>query len=311
MNWQDETVLVTGGDGFLGRHVTAALRARGVRRVHVPTSSVYDLVYRRAVVDLYADVKPTIVFHLAARVGGIGANAASPATFFYDNLIMGVQLMEIGRRAGLRKFITLGTVCAYPRDCPVPFKEADLWNGYPEPTNAPYGLAKKMLLVQSAAYRKQYDFNSIVLFPTNLYGPGDNFDPGTSHVIPALIRKCVEAREAKAEAVTVWGTGRASRDFLFVRDAAEAIVLAAERYDSSEPMNLGSGREIAVADLAGMIARLTGFCGALLFDHTNPDGQPRRVLDTTRARELLGWKATTPLDDGLRETIAWYEKERR
>jgi GDP-L-fucose synthase len=259
---------------------------------------------------LLADARPDIIIHLAATVGGIGANRANPGRFFYENLMMGVQLIEQARVAGVKKFVALGTVCAYPKFAAVPFREDDLWSGYPEETNAPYGLAKKMLLVQSQAYREQYAFNSIFLLPVNLYGPGDNFDPETSHVIPALIRKCVEAVEAGAPTVSVWGTGSATREFLFVDDAAEAIVLAAERYDDGEPMNIGAGFEISIRDLAELIARLTGFQGRVVWDASKPDGQPRRMLDTSRAAERLGFVAKTSFEEGLRQTIDWYRATR-
>ncbi len=311
MNWRDERIVVTGGDGFLGRNVVAELSRRGAERVFVPRSSVYDLRHAYAVEALYEDARPTVLFHLAAVVGGIGANAARPGEFFYDNLMMGSQVMEVGRRSGLRKLVAVATICGYPKDCPAPFREEDLWSGYPEETNAPYGLAKKMLLVQSQAYRRQYDFNSIVLFPPNLYGPGDNFDPQTSHVIPALIRKCAEARERGDRQVVVWGTGSASREFLHVRDAAEAIVDAAERYDKSEPVNLGAGFEITIKLLAFEIAHLCHFQGDLVFDRTRPDGQPRRLLDTSRALREFGWRAKMPFLAGLAEMVKWYEREKK
>jgi GDP-L-fucose synthase len=254
----------------------------------------------------FDDGQPDIVIHLAAKVGGIGINAEKPGEFFYENLIMGVQLMEIARRRNVQKFVAIGTVCAYPKFTPVPFKEEDLWNGYPEETNAPYGLAKKMLLVQAQAYRKQYGFNAIYLLPANLYGPGDNFDPRSSHVIPALIKKCIDAKERGEDHIVVWGTGRASREFLYVADAARAIVLAAERYNSPEPVNIGSGREITIKDLVTLIAELTGFTGQIVWDTSKPDGQPRRCLDTSRAEREFGFRATTDLREGLRKTIDWY-----
>ncbi|WP_242344779.1 GDP-L-fucose synthase family protein [Anaeromyxobacter terrae] len=303
-------MVVTGGAGFLGSFVIEELRRRGVREIFVPRSRDYDLVQMEDVRRLYADAKPTLVLHLAARVGGIGANRDNPGKFFYDNLMMGVQLIEVGRQVGLRKLVALGTICAYPKFCPVPFKEDDIWNGYPEETNAPYGLAKKMLLVQSQAYRQQYGFNSSVLFPVNLYGPRDNFDLHTSHVIPALIRKCVEARERGDEQIVVWGTGEASREFLHVRDAAEGIVEAAEKYDKSDPVNLGAGFEIKIRDLVPLVARLCRFDGEIVWDTSKPDGQPRRMLDTSRAEREFGWKARIPFEDGLRETVEWYEKNR-
>src|SRR5574342_413299 len=311
ISWPSERVVVTGGAGFLGSRIVEVLRARGAREVFVPRSRDYDLVDMEAVRRLYRDAKPTLLVHCAAVVGGIGANRASPGRFFYDNLMMGAQLMEVGRQVGLKKLVGLGTICAYPKFCPVPFKEEDIWNGYPEETNAPYGLAKKMLLVQSQAYRQQYGFNSIVLFPVNLYGPRDNFDPRSSHVIPALIRKCVEARERGERQVVVWGTGNASREFLHVRDAAEGVVAAAERYDGSEPVNLGAGFEIKIRDLVPLVARLCRFQGEIVWDKTKPDGQPRRMLDTSRALREFGWKATTPFEEGLRETVEWYEASRR
>ncbi len=308
MNWSLERVVITGGAGFLGSFVVEELRQRGAREIFVPRSRDYDLVTMEAVQRLYADAKPTLVIHLAARVGGIGANRDNPGKFFYDNLMMGVQLIEVGRQVGLRKLVALGTICAYPKFCPVPFKEDDIWNGYPEETNAPYGLAKKMLLVQSQAYRQQYGFNSSVLFPVNLYGPRDNFDLHTSHVIPALIRKCVEARERGDKRIVVWGTGGASREFLHVRDAAEGIVEAAEKYDKSDPVNLGAGFEIKIRDLVPLVARLCRFDGEIVWDTSKPDGQPRRMLDTSRAEREFGWKARIPFEDGLRETVEWYEK---
>jgi GDP-L-fucose synthase len=311
LSWPDERIVVTGGAGFLGGYVVEALRARGAREIFVPRSKDYDLVDMQAVRRLYADAKPTLVLHLAARVGGIGANRDNPGKFFYDNLMMGIQLIEVGRQVGLRKLVALGTICAYPKNCPVPFKEDDIWNGYPEETNAPYGLAKKMLLVQSQAYRQQYGFDSVVLFPVNLYGPRDNFDLQTSHVIPALIRKCVEARERGDRAITAWGTGAASREFLHARDAAEGIVAAAERYEKSEPVNLGAGFEIKVRDLVPLVARLCRFEGEIVWDASKPDGQPRRMLDTSRALAEFGWKARIGFEEGLAETVAWFEAHRK
>ncbi len=310
IEWATERVVVTGGAGFLGSYVIDELCRRGADEIFVPRSRDYDLVDMDAVKALYRDTRPTVVLHLAARVGGIGANRDNPGRFFYENLMMGVQLIEVARQVGLKKLVALGTICAYPKHCPVPFKEEDLWSGYPEETNAPYGLAKKMLLVQSDAYRRQYGLDSVVLFPVNLYGPGDNFDLQTSHVIPALIRKCVEARERGDRSVTVWGTGAASREFLHARDAAEGIVTAAERYAKSEAVNLGAGFEITIRALVPLVARLCRFEGEIVWDATKPDGQPRRMLDTSRALRELGWKARTGFEEGLRETVEWYERER-
>jgi GDP-L-fucose synthase len=276
----------------------------------VPRSATYDLRTGGGVAKALADARPDLVIHLAAVVGGIGANRANPGRFFYDNAVMGIELMEQSRRAGVSKFVQIGTVCSYPKFTPVPFREDDLWNGYPEETNAPYGLAKKMLLVQGQAYRQQYGFDVVHLIPVNLYGPGDNFDPGSSHVIPALIKKCVDARERRAGSIEVWGTGSASREFLFVADAAEGIVLAAERYDDPEPVNLGVGREITIRELVGTIARLTRFDGDIEWDATKPDGQPRRALDTSRARSAFGFEAMTSFEEGLGRTIAWYESNK-
>jgi len=310
IRWPDERVVVTGGAGFLGGYVQDELRKRGAREVFVPRSRDYDLVDMGAVSRLYRDAKPTLVFHLAAQVGGIGANMKNPGKFFYDNLMMGVQLIEAGRRAGLKKLVALGTICAYPKFCPVPFREENIWDGYPEETNAPYGLAKKMLLVQSQAYREQYGFDSIVLFPVNLYGPRDNFDLETSHVVPALVRKCIEARERGERRLVVWGDGSPSREFLHARDAAQGIVQAAERYGKSDPVNLGAGFEIRIRDLVPLVARLCRFEGEIAWDTSKPNGQPRRMLDTSRALREFGWKARIPFEDGLKETIAWYEGQR-
>ncbi len=310
--WSSKRVVVTGGAGFLGSFVVEKLRQRGCREVFVPRSRDYDLVEMEAVQRLYRDTRPDLVIHLAARVGGIGANLTNPGKFFYHNLMMGVQLMEVGRQVGLDKFVAIGTICAYPKFTPVPFKEEDLWNGYPEETNAPYGLAKKMLLVQSQAYRQQYGFNSIVLFPVNLYGPRDNFDLETSHVIPALIRKCVDAMSQAAHnlsppTLTVWGTGTPTREFLYVEDAAEGILLAAEHYNASDPVNLGAGFEVSIRELVDRITALTGFKGSVTWDTSKPDGQPRRRVDTSKAEKLFGFRAMTSLDDGLRKTIDWYK----
>jgi GDP-L-fucose synthase len=307
--WQKKRVTVTGGSGFLGGAVVRKLKERGGESVFVPRSADYDLTDERAVQQLYADSRPDVVIHLAARVGGIGANQQNPGSFFYANLMMGALMLEHGRRAGLEKFVAIGTVCSYPKDTPVPFREADLWAGYPEETNAPYGLAKKMLLVQSQAYRQQYGFNSIFLLPVNLYGPADNFDLQTSHVIPALIRKCVTAVDERAATVPIWGSGRATREFLYVDDCAEGLLRATERYNSSEPVNLGSGQEISIKDLAELIGRLTGFTGTFSWDASKPDGQPRRRLDVSRAREAFGFEAATSFEQGLCETIAWYRRQ--
>ena len=309
-DWSRERVVVTGGAGFLGSFVVEALRRRGAVEIACPRSRDYDLVQMDQVRALYRDLRPTLVLHLAARVGGIGANRDNPGKFFYDNLMMGTQLIEVGRQVGLPRLVALGTICAYPKHCPVPFREEDLWNGYPEETNAPYGLAKKMLLVQSDAYRRQYGFDSVVLFPVNLYGPRDNFDLQTSHVIPALIRKCVEARERGDARMVAWGTGAASREFLHARDAAEGILDAAERYHKSEPVNLGAGEEILIRDLTTLVARLCRFEGEIAWDASKPDGQPRRKLDTRRALAEFGWQARTPFEAGLRETIEWFEANR-
>ena len=303
-------IVVTGGAGFLGSFVVEKLNERGAT-VFVPRSKDYDLVQIEACRRLYKDARPDIVVHLAAKVGGIGANRENPGSFFYENLMMGVQLMEEGRLYGLGKFVALGTICAYPKFTPVPFREEDLWNGYPEETNAPYGLAKKMLLVQSQAYRAQWGFNSVYLLPVNLYGPRDNFDPASSHVIPALIKKCFDAMDASESSITVWGTGKATREFLYAEDAAEGIVLATERYEKSEPVNLGAGFEISIKDLVTLIARLTGFTGDIIWDATKPDGQPRRCLDTSRAKEEFGFSAKTTFEEGLKATIEWYREARR
>ncbi len=298
---------MTGGAGFLGRFVIEKLRAYDGVEIFVPRSHDYDLIEKDDIVRMLNDSKPDLVIHLAAVVGGIGHNQKNPGKFFYDNLMMGVQLIEQSRLGGVKKFLATGTVCAYPKFTPVPFKEDDLWNGYPEETNAPYGLAKKMMLVQSQAYREQYGFNSIFILPANLYGPGDNFDLETSHVIPALIRKCVEARRTGANYIEVWGSGSASREFLYVEDCAEGIVKAAARYDEGDPVNLGNGREITIKDLVEIIAGLAGFEGQIRWQSEKPDGQPRRQLDTTRAFEKFGFRAQTSLAEGLRQTIDWYE----
>ncbi len=303
-------VAVTGGAGFLGRAVVARLRARGVAAPFVPRSADYDLRTEAGVDACLADARPDVVIHLAAAVGGIGANRDNPGRFFHDNLTMGARLIEACRLAGVEKFVCIGTTCSYPERTPVPFREDDLWKGYPEETNAPYGIAKKALLVQLQAYRKQYGFRGIYLIPGNLYGPGDHFDLQTSHVVPALVRKCVEAREAGATEVECWGTGSASREFLYVDDCADGILAAAERFDGPEPVNLGTGREITIRELSETIARLSGFTGTLRWDPSKPDGQPRRCLDVSRARETFGWRASVELEDGLRRTVAWYERAR-
>lgn len=302
---------VTGGAGFLGSYVVKKLEERGCRNIFVTRSKDYDLVNFQACEKVYEDSRPDIVIHLAARVGGIGANRENPGRFFYENLMMGVQMMDLGRQAGVEKFVAMGTICAYPKFTPVPFKEEDLWNGYPEETNAPYGLAKKMLLVQAQAYRQQYGFNAIYLLPVNIYGPGDNFDPQSSHVIPALIKKCVDATENNEREVTVWGTGKPTREFLYVDDAAEGILLASERYDKPDPVNLGAGFEISIKDLVGLIVKLTGFKGRILWNSGMPDGQPRRMLDISRAEEEFGFKAKTNFEEGLKRTIDWYLLNRR
>jgi len=308
--WSDKRVVVTGGAGFLGSFVVEQLRTKGCRQIIVPRSRDYDLVEMEAVRRLYADTTPDILIHLAARVGGIGANQANPGRFFYENLMMGSQLIEIGRQRGLGKLVAIGTICAYPKFAPIPFQEDDLWAGYPEETNAPYGLAKKMMLVQSQAYRQQYGFNSIVLFPVNLYGPHDNFDLQTSHVIPALIRKCVEARDTGASEIVLWGDGTPTREFLYVEDAAESILLAAEQYDDSRPLNLGTGEEISINGLATMIATEVGYTGRIAWDKTKPNGQPRRCLDVSRIKQTIGFQAKHTLRDGLKKTIAWFHAHR-
>lgn len=307
--FSSKRVLVTGGAGFLGSFVVEKLRERGCRDVVVPRSRECDLVDGEAVRRLYREARPELVIHLAAKVGGIGANQKNPGKFFYDNLMMGVQLIHEGWKAGVSKLLAAGTICAYPKFTPIPFREEDLWNGYPEETNAPYGLAKKMLLVQSAAYREQYGFDSVVVFPVNLYGPRDNFDLETSHVIPAMIRKVDDAMKSGRGEVTLWGDGSPSREFLYVEDAADGILAACERYDSSEAVNLGSGREIRIRELAELIGSLMGFKGRFRYDTTKPNGQPRRALDTQRARERFGWSARTSFEDGLRRTIAWWRMQ--
>lgn len=305
--WADKSVIVTGGAGFLGHFVVQKLREQNCRRIFVSRSQEYDLREKDQIVRLFETVRPQLVIHLAAVVGGIGANRLHPGRFFHDNAVMGIHTIECARRCGVEKFTCVGTVCAYPKFTPVPFKEDDLWNGYPEETNAPYGLAKKMLLVQAQAYREQYGFNGIYLLPVNLYGPGDNIDLHNSHVIPAMIRKCLEARDANAPSVEVWGSGSPTREFLYVGDAARAIVLATERYDKSEPVNIGSSEEISIKDLIELIAELTEFRGKIVWDRTKPDGQPRRKLNVDRAWKEFGFRSSTPFRDGLRETIRWYQ----
>jgi GDP-L-fucose synthase len=310
MDLSTARVVVTGGSGFLGRRVVAMLESRGCKSITVPRSKTYDLRERSAVQRLYRDARPDLVIHLAAVVGGIGANRAHPGRFFYDNVIMGIETLEQARLFGVSKFVGVGTICSYPKITPVPFHEDDLWNGYPEETNAPYGIAKKMLLVQSQAYRAEYGYNAIHLLPVNLYGPGDNFDPDSSHVIPALIRKMIEAEESGDRGVVLWGDGTPTREFLYVDDAAEAILLACERYDGAEPVNVGSGTEIRIADLAAQVANAVGFTGTITWDATKPNGQPRRSLDTTRAEQTFGFRARTEFAAGLRDTVAWYRANR-
>jgi GDP-L-fucose synthase len=310
MQWSDKRVVVTGGAGFLGSFIVEKLEQRGCKNVFVPRSAEFDLRERDDIVRLYEQVKPHIVLHLAALVGGIGANQANPGRFFYDNAIMGIQLMEFARLAGVEKFVALGTICAYPKFVPVPFKEDDLWDGYPEETNAPYGLAKKMLLVQAQSYRQQYGFNAIYLLPVNLYGPRDNFDLQTSHVIPALIRKFAEANASGAKEVLLWGDGSATREFLYVEDAAEGVLLATERYDGPLPANLGTGEEVSIKTLAELIAAEVNYTGRFVWDTTKPNGQPRRCLDVSRAKELFGFEAVHRLRDGIPKTVAWFMDHR-
>lgn len=305
---KDDKILVTGGHGFLGGYVVDKLRSEGYEKIWTPKHSDYDLIRESDVSRLYRDLKPDIVLHLAAEVGGIGANRENPGRFFFANMSMGMSLIEGARIHGVKKFLQMGTICAYPKFAPIPFNEADLWKGFPDETNAPYGIAKKALLVMCRAYRQQYGLNAIYLLPVNLYGPRDNFAPRTSHVIPALIRKCVDARKNGAPEITVWGSGKASREFLYVEDCAEAVVLAAQKYNSSEPVNIGTGREVTIHDLVHKIAELTGFKGKILWDNTEPDGQPRRRLDVSRAQKELGFIAKTPFETGLARTVEWYEK---
>lgn len=308
--WQNKRICVTGGAGFLGSFVLEALKQRGATDIFVPKIEEYDLVNPQDIQRVLDLSQPDIIIHLAALAGGIGANRARPADFFYINLMMGVQLMHEAWKRGVSKFVAIGTVCAYPKFTPIPFKEENLWEGYPEETNAPYGLAKKMLLVQAQAYRQQYGFNAIYLLPVNLYGPKDNFNLETSHVIPALVRKCIEAQERGEKEVFLWGDGSPTREFLYAGDAAVGILTAAEFYNGSEPVNIGSGQEISIKDLAELITRLTGYEGKLVWDTTKPNGQPRRALDTSRAAEYFGWRASVPFDEGLRQTIAWYRQSR-
>ena len=311
MSWlADRRIVVTGGAGFLGRHVVEALRRRGCRDVFVPRRAGYDLTEMDGVRRLYEDYRPQVVLHLAAKVGGIGYIKERPAEFLYENLMMGMQVMEEARRRGVEKLVAVGSVCAYPKEAPVPFREEDLWCGYPEETNAPYGLAKKMLIVKAQADRRQYGSSAVCLLLANLYGPGDNFDPASSHVIPALVRRCLEAKREGSSVADAWGSGNASRDFLYAEDAAEAIVLAAERYDGAEPVNVGSGREVTIRDLAAIIAGITGFAGELRWDASRPDGQPRRRLDISRAQRELRFRPRVALEEGLRKTVEWYRDAR-
>ncbi len=304
--WENNRFCVTGGAGFLGKVVCRKLIERGAKNLFIPEIDQYDLVQLSSIRQVLDDAQPDVIIHLAAQVGGIGANREHPAEFFYNNLMMGSQLMHEAWQKKVKKFVAIGTICAYPKFTPVPFKEENLWNGYPEETNAPYGLAKKMLLVQAQAYRQQYGFNSIFLLPVNLYGPGDNFNPSSSHVIPALIRKCVESNEKGNKEIEVWGDGSPTREFLYVEDAAEAILLATEKYNDSEPVNLGSGYEISIKELVNLIAKLTGFTGQMRWDTSKPNGQPRRALDTKRALDYFGFHAQMPFEEGLKKTIDWY-----
>ncbi len=306
--WNNKRIMVTGGAGFLGSFVVEKLKQRGCKDIFIPRQKDYDLVNINSVIKAYKDGNPDIVIHLAAVVGGIGANRENPGKFFYDNLMMGVQLIEIGRQMGIEKLVALGTICSYPKFTHVPFKEEDLWNGYPEETNAPYGLAKKMLLVQSQAYRQQYGFNSIFLMPVNLYGPRDNFNPDSSHVIPALIKKCFDAINNNEKQIIVWGTGKPTREFLYVEDAAEGILLATEKYNGPDPVNLGAGFEISIKDLVELIVKLVGFKGKIVWDNTKPDGQPRRCLDIIKAEKEFGFKSKSIFKEGLKETIEWYKQ---
>lgn len=308
--WAKKRVCVTGGAGFLGSFVVEKLKARGVSEIFIPRSKDYDLVEKEAIRDMIADSKPDVIIHLAASVGGIGANLSHQADYFYENLMMGTQLIHESYKASVSKFVAVGTICAYPKFAPIPFKEEDIWDGYPEETNAPYGLAKKMMLVQSQVYRSQYGYNSIYLLPVNLYGPRDNFDLETSHVIPALIRKCIEAKESGAKNIVAWGDGSPTREFLYAEDAAEGILLATERYNDSEPVNLGSSFEISIKDLVETIAQVTEFEGEIFWDTTKPNGQPRRKLDVARAKDLFGFESQVSFREGLKETVAWYYAKR-
>ena len=311
MDLLNKRICVTGGAGFLGTHLIKNLKSKGARDIYIPTIEEYDLVKQADIKRMLEVAKPDVVIHLAAHVGGIGANMEKPAEFFYDNLMMGVQLIHESWRFGVEKFVAIGTICAYPKFTPIPFKEEHIWDGYPEETNAPYGLAKKMLLVQSQAYRQQYGFNSIFLLPVNLYGPGDNFNPASSHVIPALIRKCLEAKDRGDDKIIAWGDGSPTREFIYVEDAAEGIALATQKYNDSEPVNIGSSFEISIKDLIEKIARMTGFEGEIVWDTSKPNGQPRRKLDTSRADAWFGFKAATDFETGLRNTIDWYIQNRK
>ena len=311
MDLSAKKIVVTGGSGFLGRHVVGLLQRQGCANVFVPRSKQFDLTHEQDVQRLLAQERPQVVIHLAALVGGIGANRLNPGSFLYANLMMGAHLIEQSRRAGVEKFVQVGTICSYPKFTPVPFRESDLWNGYPEETNAPYGLAKKLLIVQLQSYRQQYGFNGVNVLPVNLYGPGDNFDLESSHVIPALIRKCLEAKERGDKTLVVWGTGTPTREFLYVEDAARGIGAAAEKLETSDPVNLGSGSEISIRDLVDLVVRHTGFAGEVVYDPTKPDGQPRRCLDVTKAKQLLGFEAQMTLDEGLKRTIAWYAAQKK
>jgi len=310
MDFKNKKICITGGAGFLGSHLIENLKSKGCDNIFVPHIEDYDLTTEKDIIKMYQDAKPDIVIHLAAVVGGIGANREHPGSFYYKNLMMGTQLIEQARLYGLEKFVAIGTICAYPKFTPVPFKEEELWNGYPEETNAPYGIAKKCMLVQLQSYRDEYGTKGIFLLPVNLYGPKDNFDPNSSHVIPALIKKCVEAKEAGKDEIICWGTGTATREFLFVEDAAEGIALATEKYDGTEPVNLGAGFEISIKDLVELIVDKTGFQGKVVWDTSQPDGQPRRCLDTQRAKEYFGFEAKTKFEEGIEKTIAWYEENR-